>query len=90
MKPLLKTTFFLSLFCFSFNGYAQQALEKPSIIPQPVSLRLLNDHFLINNETSLELAGDQKELKPAADFFISNSDWKHSRNISDANSKRLL
>ncbi|WP_250636625.1 beta-N-acetylhexosaminidase [Pedobacter sp. PACM 27299] len=71
MKPLLKTTFFLSLFCFSFNGYAQLELQKPSIIPQPVSLRLGNDHFLINNETALELAGDQKELKPAADFFIS-------------------
>ena len=71
MKPLLKTTFFLSLFCFSFNGYAQLELQKPSIIPQPVSLRLGNDHFLINNETVLELAGDQKELKPAADFFIS-------------------
>ncbi|AOM76934.1 glycoside hydrolase family 20 protein [Pedobacter steynii] len=68
MKPLFRTSLVLILLCIGSHGFTQQ---KVSIIPQPVSLLLLEGDFVINNETVIHLEGDKKELKPAAAFFQS-------------------
>lgn len=68
MKPLFRTSLVLILLCIGSHGFTQQ---KVSIIPQPVSLLLLEGDFVINNETVIHLEDDKKELKPAAAFFQS-------------------
>ena len=64
---LLITTFFPFLF------FGQQV----NIIPQPVSLQLNEGDFTINKQTTLSFNAKNKDLKLAADFFIS-----HIKNIS--------
>ncbi|SHH04834.1 glycoside hydrolase family 20 protein [Pedobacter caeni] len=68
MKPLFRTCLILILLSIGISGFAQQ---KVNIIPQPVSLRLLEGGFVINKETTILLDGDKKELKPAAAFLQS-------------------
>lgn len=75
MKPLFRTSLILILLCAGLTGFTQQ---KVSIIPQPVSLRLLEGNFVINSETSIRLDGDKKVLKPASAFLQS-----YIRGISD-------
>jgi hexosaminidase len=75
MKPLFRTSLILILLCAGLIGFTQQ---KVSIIPQPVSLRLLEGNFVINSETSIRLDGDKKVLKPASAFLQS-----YIRGISD-------
>lgn len=75
MKPLFRTCLILILLSTGITGFAQQ---KVSIIPQPVSLRLLEGGFVINKETTILLDGDKKELKPASAFLQS-----YVRGISD-------
>lgn len=75
MKPLLRTSLILILLCGGMTGFTQQ---KVSIIPQPVSLRLMEGNFVINSETGIRLDGDKKVLKPASAFLQS-----YIRGISD-------
>lgn len=75
MKPLLRTSLILILLCGGMTGFTQQ---KVSIIPQPISLRLMEGNFVINSETGIRLDGDKKVLKPASAFLQS-----YIRGISD-------
>jgi hexosaminidase len=76
MKLLSRTSLILIFLCAGMTGFTQE--KKVSIIPQPVSLRLLEGDFVINKETSIRLDGDKKVLKPAAAFLQS-----YVRGISD-------
>lgn len=46
------------------------AQHKVNIIPQPVSLQLTKDSFIIDAKTSLKFNSSSRDLKAAADFFV--------------------
>jgi hexosaminidase len=63
----MKRTFFLTLLsCLLLNAQAQ---SKVNIIPQPVSLQVLDGFFTMDANTAIQYSSTNKELKAAADFF---------------------
>lgn len=63
----MKHSFFLMLLgCLLLNAQAQ---SKVNIIPQPVSLRVVDGFFTLDGNTSIRFGSTNKELKAAADFF---------------------
>lgn len=63
---LLKKLILLIASAVPFIVAAQQT---PSIIPQPVELKMKDGNFVIDHQTAIRYAASQAEIKPAADFF---------------------
>ena len=66
MRSLIKVLTFL-LVC---SGQQLVAQNLPvSIIPQPVSIRMNDGFFILNEHTTISIRNSKKELKPAAEFL---------------------
>ena len=70
------------LFCLLLLPLSLVAQKTVSIIPRPVSVEVKDGCFVIDEQTNLAFNDKQKELLPAAKFFISMVNQISGRTIS--------